>query len=246
MSRFFAFPENIDFSSAILLEEEAYHLCKVLRFKAGDEVQVFDGIGHEWLAEVEEINKSNVKLLLKRELTNTVESNLAITLVQGLIKGEKFEIAIQKATELGVNNIIPLISQHTDIKVSENSFEKKVNNRLERWQRIALEATKQSGRRCLPNILLPVSFSGLITQATSPVIFFSERGGDNIRTISEKIVKPESITAVVGSEGGWSEEEIELAKKAGFYIASLGTRILRAETAGITALALLQHTWGDI
>jgi 16S rRNA (uracil1498-N3)-methyltransferase len=242
--RFFVPPEKIDSTTALIEGEEAYHLRKVLRLGPGDEVRIFDGTGREMRAVIDQMSAQAVTLRIVEHLTNLVESPLSITLAQGLIKGERFEVLIQKATELGVTTLQPLATKYTDVRLNEARAEK----RLERWGRIVLEAAKQSGRRRLMTILPPIGWDEFVGSASQPVIFFSERGGQSLEQIASKIKSPElsAITAVVGSEGGWSELEIAEAESSGFHMATLGPRILRAETAGIAAVVLLQYLFGDL
>lgn len=242
---FYISPENISTKTAIITSEESYHLQKVLRLKVGEQIRVFDGLGNNWIATIEYFKGQEVYLKLLELLEDIFESPLKINLAQGLIKGDKFEWVIQKAVELGVSTIQPLITRYTDVKVSKGHIE----NRLERWERIVLEATKQSGRSLLTQIFPPVQWSTWIEkQKNSPVIFFNEAGSGFLsKIIIELKEKPiNSITLIIGSEGGWSENEVLEASQAGFYLATLGKRILRAETAGITAVALIQHLLGDL
>jgi 16S rRNA (uracil1498-N3)-methyltransferase len=239
--RFFVPSEKIESSLALLEGDEAYHLRRVLRLTPGDEVSIFDGTGREFRALVDQFSSHTVTLNITEQLSDERESPLSITLVQGLIKGERFDLLIQKATELGLTVLQPVATRYTDVKLSEERAEK----RLERWRRIVLEATKQSGRRRLMRVLPPIDWKDFVEHAAHPVIFFSERGGQSLNQIAAKLGSPSSITAVVGSEGGWSDQELASAESAGFHLATLGPRILRAETAGITAVVLLQYLFGD-
>ena len=242
--RFFVPPENISSQTVVIEGDEAYHLRRVLRLVPGDEVLVFDGCGREMRARIEQFDAQSVFLRIIEQLGNEVESPLSLTLVQGLIKGERFEVVIQKATELGVSAFQPLVSKYTDVRLSEFRAEK----RLERWRRIVLEAAKQSGRRRLMTILPLIEWDELIDQAIQPVVFFAERGGQSLEQIANKLKTQQfsEVSAVVGSEGGWSEQEQAEAASAGFHLATLGPRILRAETAGVTAAVLLQYLFGDL
>jgi 16S rRNA (uracil1498-N3)-methyltransferase len=243
--RFFIPKENFTAQSALVSGDEAHHLRKVLRLEVDEQIQVFDGEGQEWLATIKGFSGQTVSLQLEEQITTIVESPLEITLVQGLIKGDRFDWAIQKSVELGVSHIQPLVSRYSDIQLAKGQGEK----RLERWERIALEASKQSGRRKLTTILSPLEWSKFISQKLScPTIFFAERGGASLSQIIAEIKNnsPKSINLVVGSEGGWSSEELEQAKNVGYHLTTLGRRILRAETAGITAVGLIQHLLGDL
>lgn len=237
--RFFAPPSAFNFTKGIvtLTADEARHLREVLRLQPGDEVSVFDGAGKEFRAHVVQARREFAELKLAEEIaTARPESPLHITLAVALLKGEKFDLVVQKATELGVNKIVPLITRYADIKLRDESDATK---RVARWQRIALEAAKQSGRAVVPKVENPTPFESVLK---NPCLLFSERGGEHRLTR----IDTDSITAIIGSEGGWSDEELDAARGAGAQIITLGGRILRAETAAITAAALLQYRFGDL
>ncbi len=221
--------------------EESRHLRDVLRLREGDEVSVFDGKGKEFLCRIENAGSGKqlaVLQIVKESPPPSPESNLNLTLAVALLKGEKFDLVIQKATELGVSKIVPLQTKRADIKINQNEAPKK----LERWQRIALEAAKQSGRARVPEITSPAAFEEFVQSKNGTAIFFSERGGESF----DSFVSGGEITAVVGPEGGWEDSEIALAKENGFCVVTLGGRILRAETAAIAVTVLLQNRFGDI
>lgn len=236
--RFFAPPSAFNFSKQIvtLTADEARHLREVLRLKPGDEVSVFDGEGKEFRARVASARREFAELELGDEIAPArPESPLRITLAVALLKGEKFDLVVQKATELGVAEIVPLITRYADIKLRDESDATK---RVARWQRIALEAAKQSGRALVPVVRTPTLFEAVLE---NPCFLFSEKGGQGLTQI-----ETDHVTAIIGSEGGWSDEELEQARAAGAQIVTLGGRILRAETAAITVAALLQHRFGDL
>lgn len=238
--RFYAPPSAFNFTkrTVTLTADEARHLREVLRLKPGDEVSVFDGAGKEFRARVAQARRDFAELDLDEEVAPArPESPLHLTLAVALLKGEKFDLVVQKATELGVTKIVPLITRYADIKLRDESDASK---RVARWQRIALEAAKQSGRALVPEVSFPVAVSSVLSEGC---LFFSERGGQGLKPIENPIT---ALTAIIGSEGGWSDEEIEEARAAGAQIVTLGGRILRAETAAITAAALLQHRFGDL
>jgi len=238
--RFFAPPSAFNFSkrTILLAADEARHLREVLRLKPGDEVSVFDGEGKEFRARVAQARRDFAELQLDDEIEPArPESPLRITLAVALLKGEKFDLVVQKATELGVTKIVPLITRYADIKLRDESDASK---RVARWQRIALEAAKQSGRALVPEVKLPEQLQSVL-RPSDPCLMFSEKGG---RGLTE--IKTDEITAIIGSEGGWSDEELDEARAAGAQIVTLGGRLLRAETAAITAAVLLQHRFGDL
>lgn len=236
--RFFAPPSAFNFGkrAVTLTADEARHLREVLRLKPGDEVSVFDGEGKEFRARVAQARREFAELDLDEEIPPArPESPLQITLAVALLKGEKFDLVVQKATELGVNKLVPLVTRYADIKLRDESD---ANKRVARWQRISLEAAKQSGRAVVPEVSLPVTLDSLFNETC---LLFSERGGHGLTQI-----ETDAVTAIIGSEGGWSDEELDEARAAGAHIVTLGGRILRAETAAITATALLQHRFGDL
>jgi len=238
--RFFAPPSAFNFGkrTVTLASDEARHLREVLRLKPGDEVQVFDGEGKEFRAAVSQARREFAELEIRDEIeAMRPESPLELTLAVALLKGEKFDLVVQKGTELGVNQFVPLITRYADIRLRDEADGAK---RVARWQRIALEAAKQSGRAVVPQVTMPVPFESVIRD--NSCLLFSERDGQSLDTDS----KLQSVTAIIGSEGGWSDEELDQARTSGVPIVTLGGRILRAETAAIATAALLQHRYGDL
>jgi 16S rRNA (uracil1498-N3)-methyltransferase len=213
-------------------------------------VSVFDGLGNEWECEIAAIHKSECRLSILKKLETVVESPLRLTLAQALVKGEKFDLVVQKATELGVSRILPVITEHCEIRISEERSEQ----RLQRWQRISLGAIKQSGRRRLVEIDQPVKFQQFCRDLQGePALIFSEKTGSE-KTGSEKTgrglpplaAQDSGLTVVIGPEGGWSDGELDLATSSGLIPVHLGPRILRTETAAITAVTLAQYHYGDL
>lgn len=253
--RFYAPPSAFtpEFDSVDLASDEARHLRDVLRLKAGDEVYVFDGAGKEFHCSVEESRRDAAQLNVISEVEPArPESPLQLTLAVALLKGEKFDLVVQKATELGVARVVPVVTKYADIRLRDESDAAK---RVARWQRIALEAAKQSGRAVVPEVESPVALGSLIQTAAAaansnsamPCLMFSEREGQSLSQAAKNFTaKVSKITALVGSEGGWADEEIEAAQDAGWTMVTLGGRILRAETAAITVAALIQHLYGDL
>ena len=239
--RFFAPPSAFNFSKGLvtLTADEARHLREVLRLKTGDEVQVFDGTGREFRAVVSQARREFAELEIRDEIEPPKsESPLQLTLAVALLKGEKFDLVVQKGTELGVNRFIPLVTRYADIKLRDEADAAK---RVTRWQRIALEAAKQCGRSVVPEVEKPMSFEALIRE-DNRYLMFSERDGHALNTDA----RMDFVTALVGSEGGWSDEELDQARTANVPIVTLGGRVLRAETAAIAAAVLLQHLYGDL
>jgi 16S rRNA (uracil1498-N3)-methyltransferase len=233
-----------------LSADETRHLRDVLRLVRGDEVFVFDGEGKEYRCTIDQIGRDAATLNVSEEVAPArPESPLRLTLAVALLKGEKFDLVVQKATELGAQKIVPVLTKLADVRLRD---EQDTARRTARLRRIALEAAKQSGRARVPLIDAPAAFQTLIESTSTDVeewrLMFAERDG---RSLVETIKQPagqhqQAVTALVGSEGGWTDEEIAGARKAGWSIITLGGRTLRAETAAITVTALLQHLFGDL
>ena len=247
--RFFAAASNIQDGRIRLDADESHHLTRVLRLSEGGHVFVLNGEGREWECEIIKAGKNSVELTIRRELLNPVESPLDLTLAQALIKGDKFDLVVQKSVEMGVTRIIPLITEHCEIRRAEE----KIEHRLQRWRRIAMEAVKQCGRRKLPEITEPLRFDKFCEVAGEHNLIFNEKGGRTLREISAQLNggngvngQVNRLTLCVAPEGGWSEAEIEMAEANKFLFAHLGPRILRTETAAIAAVAISQHLFGDI
>jgi 16S rRNA (uracil1498-N3)-methyltransferase len=249
--RFYAPPSafTLGFDNVNLASDEARHLRDVLRLKPGDEVYVFDGAGKEFQCRVAESRRDSAQLKVINEVEPArPESPLQLTLAVALLKGEKFDLVVQKATELGVDRVVPVVTKYADIRLRDESDAAK---RVARWQRIALEAAKQSGRAVVPVVDSPVAFGSLIqtmvSDAAMRCLMFSEREGQSLLEVAKNLpAEVSEITALVGSEGGWANEELDAAREAGWITITLGGRTLRAETAAITAMALIQHLYGDL
>jgi 16S rRNA (uracil1498-N3)-methyltransferase len=239
MRRFFAEPGQFVDGIVSLSPVETRHLRDVLRLQPGAEVSVFDGDGNEFSAVVETVSKSgSILRVTKRSVPAAAESGLDLHLVAALLKGEKFDLVVQKAVELGVNRLTPLVTRRCDVKIKDP------RSRLERWERVALEACKQSGRARLMKIDEAVDLAEFAKRPgeIAAAILFSERGGQKLDTVSVG----KKMTAVVGPEGGWEDSELDAARSAGAQVVTLGGRILRAETAAIAITAILQHRFGDV
>lgn len=242
--RFYAPPENFQDSKIILEADEAKHLRDVLRLREGAQINVFDGAGREFTAAVETIRKQETVLEIIDEVSPSApESPLELTLATALLKGEKFDLVVQKACELGVTKIIPLQTKRADVRIKDARDGIK---RVERWRRIALEAAKQSGRAKLMKVEAPLSFEIFITGKEEVKVLFSERNGTSLASFTSKNSAVRKMTAIVGAEGGWDDAELAAAEKYNAQIITLGGRILRAETAAIALSALLQSYLGDL
>lgn len=223
---------------AVLDGNEHHHARNVLRLEAGDEVSVLDGRGREFICRIDSIHKDRTELSILRETRAAApESTLNLTLSAVAVPGDKYDLVIQKAVELGVTTFVPLTSARCELNLKE------ITKKLERWRRIILDASKQCGRARLMTIGEPHEVCPFVTACPvdSLRVFFSERDGACFPEI-----KPDRVIAVVGPKGGWDSSEIDAAKTAGFDIVTLGGRILRAETAAISLTAILQYRFGDL
>jgi 16S rRNA (uracil1498-N3)-methyltransferase len=240
MRRFYSPPEQISKEIVELGPDETRHLRDVLRLRRGDEASIFDGLGREDLCTVEEVSKKAAVLKVEREIEpSSPESPLDITVAAAILPGEKFETTVQKAVELGVYKLQPLYTIRCEVKPGGSS------RRMERWQKIAVESAKQSGRARLMEIAEPVELKEFFKTdgaEDASKIFFSERDGANFSAIKAG----KKITAVFGPKGGWDDSELKAAKAVGFTIITFGGRIMRAETAAIAMTAILQHRFGDL
>lgn len=250
--RFYAPPESFAPDGAGVVElsvEESRHLREVLRLRAGDEAFVFDGEGREFRCRVEESGRGRAVLGVVEEVEPaSPESPLQLTLAVALLKGEKLDLVVQKATELGARRVVPVLTRLADVRLRDGA---ETSRRVERLRRIALEACKQSGRARVPVVDAPILYESFVESAPSNAagwrVLFAERGGTSLAAAIEGLrERPDVVTALVGSEGGWTHEEMEAARDAGWSVVTLGGRVLRAETAAIAVTALLQHAFGDL
>jgi 16S rRNA (uracil1498-N3)-methyltransferase len=237
LRRFYAPRENFNNQTVTLDFEQTRHLRDVLRLRTSEKVQIFDGEGNEFSCEIETIGKRETSLNVIEEVSPSApESGLDLTLAVALLKGEKFDLVVQKAVELGVTKIVPLNTKRADAKFA--GTEKK----LERWRKIVVDATKQCGRAKLMKIIEPLDFKEFIETADGTRILFAEKTGEDFSHVKSN----QKMIAVIGSEGGWEDTEIEVARKNNFQIITLNGRILRAETAAISIATILQHRFGDL
>ena len=225
---------------AYLRGQEARHVLKVLRLRKGDEIIIFDGEGKEYLAEIEAASPTSVRLKVLEEININRDSPLRSTLYMGLTnKLQKFELAIQKATELGVTEIVPVICKRSSNAQNVKNWE----NKLRRWEEIVVNAAKQCGRNILPVIHQPVKLPEIEDNSELAFVLW-EKGGKSLKDYES--FSASSVSFIVGPEGGLDKEEIEILKEKGFKPIYLGKRILRAETAAIAGMTLVQYTWGDL
>jgi len=219
----------------------AAHAIRVMRLNVGDTLVLFNGDGFDYTCELVSIKKNAVLASVQSNQKITVESPLSITLLQGISSGDRMDFTIQKAVELGVTQIQPINTERSVVKLSAERAEK----RVEHWQGVAIAACEQSGRAVVPKIGLPMPLSMWLAkhpQAGSSRILLNPVGAKRLA----ELTKPTGeIQLLIGAEGGLSPQEIETAIAHGFQSIVLGPRILRTETAALTAIASMQTLWGD-
>ncbi|MBK8816264.1 MAG: 16S rRNA (uracil(1498)-N(3))-methyltransferase [Methylococcaceae bacterium] len=227
-------------NQAIELDEDnAHYVRTVLRLKTGDAVILFNGDGGEYTSVLAEVSRKHVRLSVQSCSARTVESPLQITLGLGISRGDRMDLSVQKAVELGVNSITPLLTERCVIQFTT---EKKQQRRVH-WQKIIQHAVEQSGRTVMPELTEVIAFQNWVdSQHKGLKVFLDPYADKNLTDLSPA---DEAVVLLTGPEGGFSEQERKLAVSAGFIPVRLGSRILRTETASIAALAAVQMLWGD-
>lgn len=217
------------------------HAIQVLRLNTGEPLILFNGEGGEYLARIESVGKRTASALIESFSPVDTESPLHLTLAIAIIKPDKMDFALQKAVELGAACIQPLITQRSVVRVGKEKADKKTQH----WEGIVQAASEQSGRARLPIVETPRTLENWLESAsTGTRIILAPGDYPRINALPEDLPAP--ITLLIGPEGGFTDEEVEMCLQAGMTAVSLGPRILRAETASLAALTLLQHHYGDI
>jgi 16S rRNA (uracil1498-N3)-methyltransferase len=233
LSRFFV-DATLSVGEHELSEAQAHYISRVLRMSEGDAVQLFDGSGNEFRATLAEVGKKQVRVQVNESFAGQPESPLHIHLGQGL---SRMDWAIQKATELGVTQITPIISERCEVRLKDERAEK----RQAHWQQIAISACEQCGRSVVPVIHAPVTLADWLKQTEADLKLV-------LHPVAEPLTsheKPGSLAFLIGPEGGLNDAEVAQAQDAGFHAARLGPRVLRTETAPVVALSIAQQLWGD-
>lgn len=235
MSKFFVKPEQIKNDNIIIDGDDVNHILNVLRMKKDDEIQVCNQVtGENYKARIMQYSKNEIECKIEEKIGKSTESNVHITLFQGIPKFEKMELIIQKNTEVGVNNIVPVIMERTVVKLDEKVASKK----LDRWQKIAEIAAKQSMRDIIPDVKSIIKTKEIDVDRYDVVLVAYENEEHNMLKAELKKLESQNkqeynIAIVIGPEGGISEKEIELLDEKNVKFVSLGKRILRTETAGL-------------
>lgn len=223
--------------------EKARYLSTVLRCKNGDDLVIFDGRGRSFRTLIRQVTAKAVIAEVVDIIRSDTESPLNMILIQGILKGEKMDLVVQKTTELGINEIIPVITERSVLKETR---------KIDRWKKVAEDASRQCGRTAMPVVRELVSFGEALRQIphidsdkTGGFILYEE-GGNRLKTALENMNACTTAITAIGPEGGFTKEEVDTAISHGFAVASLGKRILRAETAAIAATGVIQFMLGDL
>ena len=249
MHKFFTPKELINGDVAKIIGDDVKHIYKVLRISEGEKVTLNNCEGIEYLGKVISVSKQEVLIEILEKLEDNNESDIKIYLFQGLPKSQKMDLIVQKGTELGITEFIPTITHRVDVKL-KGEFKK-----LDRLNRIALEAAKQSKRSIIPKVSEPIEFNAVLERINSLdllIVPYENANNFGIKTLINELRKDNTTNTIknvgifVGPEGGIEEEEIERLKDKGVRIVTLGKRILRTETAGFVATSLIQYELSDL
>lgn len=244
MPKFFVSKDSINTNEIIIKGEDAKHISQVLRHKQGDILEIGDGLGFDYTCEIIEMSKKEILLKIIEKKENLSEPKVKITLFQCLPKGAKMDLIIQKCVELGVTEITPFYSEFTVVKVND-----KTDNKIERYQKVSETASKQSRRGIIPKINSPISFDEAIKLSNNfdlSLIAYEKEKMMTLKKIKASLNKEvKNICVFVGSEGGFSIDEIEKSVEIGIIPITLGERILRTETAGMVLTNLLIYEFDE-
>jgi len=226
----------VDLSAA-----NARYLVQVLRLRVGACCVLFNGDGYDYNAVITAISKQRVQVRVESRQTINNESSLSITLLQGMARGEKMDLILQKATELGVSAIIPVSSQRSEVRLDAERAEKRVAH----WRAVVAAACAQCGRARIPNVAAPQTLVQALSALSPTLRLFLDPSIEAKKITELAIPSTHEVIVAIGPEGGWSARDREQLMAAGFHRLRLGPRILRTETAGLAAIAVLQTHWGD-
>ncbi len=224
-----------------LSEGASRHLLQVLRAKPGQHIHLFNGTGQEWLAQLSPASRRTATVELLAPAPALPSPRIHITLAQGIARGERMDFIVQKAVELGVSQIVPLLTEHCGVHYPDSQ---RAQQRQHHWREVAISACEQSGRADLPEISCPQPVAQWLATQTKGLVM--QPGATTTLKVLPPPLPDASIQLLVGPEGGFSPVELALAQTRGFTLFRLGSRILRTETAGLAALTALQLLWGDL
>lgn len=241
MHHFFVTPEQVKGNCIYIEGSDVNHIKNVLRMKLGEELEISDGDNKKYLCEIESMTSEEVCATIKEERSADTELPSKIYLFQGLPKSDKMEFIVQKAVELGAYEIIPVVTKRAVVKLDE----KKASKKVERWNSIAESGAKQSGRSVIPKVANVMSYKEAVAYAKSLDVvlipYELAEGMEETRDIIGGIQPGQSVGIFIGPEGGFETSEVEFAMEQGIRPVTLGKRILRTETAGLTTLSILMY-----
>lgn len=246
MHRFFVLPENIEDTRAYIDEDEARHIEKVLRLKRGDMVRLFDGSGREYEARLG--GRDGGRLWADIEAVHDADNapGQRLILLQGVLKGERMDMAVQKAVEIGVSAIQPFFSARTVVQLTPE----RAGQKQRRWQLIAREACKQCRMNRIPEVSVPRTYSELVPELADKKVIMLYEGEKTVRLrhlmAKSEFRQGDDIYMLIGPEGGFAPEEVELGINHGFMVASLGPRILRSDTASLIGAGMILYSIGEL
>jgi len=229
-----------DGTTCRLPEEAAHHVATVLRMKTGEELLLFNGRGGSYRAVISSMQKRSVEITIGLHVPEDHESPLSITLAQAVMRGQHMDYALQKAVELGVQHIVPLLCLHGNVKLGDDQ----IQHRIGHWHKIITSACEQCGRNRIPQLSVPLRLTDWVgTDPNELKLMLHPRDGIRLASMQSP---GRSVTLLAGPEGGFSDDEIASATRHGYKSVTLGPRILRAESAALVAISICQGLWGDI
>ena len=238
MNRFYV-PFHAGLKNLWIDSSESHHIIHVKRLKIGDNIVVFNGTGDEFEAEIEDIEDNRVNVRINQQRTINKENIVGVDIAFAIPKGKRSHLLIQKCAELGAHKLIPVNYARSVVKLKDDCSLK-----IEKWQKIAIEASKQCGRNTITEIGEVVDFDNILNTINSyelPLFACNQSDSDNLKNTLQEHTKPNNILSFIGPEGGFTSNEIEMAKRVGCKFVSLGSQILRIETAAIAVSAILSY-----
>ena len=246
MPKFFIPTQNVGEDTIYITGGDVKHIRKVLRMKEGDSLRLCASGGFDYDAVISSFEDDRIICGIKSKIKSAAEPNISVTLFQGIPKGSKMDYIIQKTTELGISKIVPCIMERCVVKINNDESARK---KTERWQKIAEEAAKQSGRGAIPEVTMPVTLDDAVKAMKAMDLCFAPyecETENKLKPVLLSVKNPETVGFIVGPEGGFDIEEIEKIRSADIAGITLGRRILRTETAGEAVLSMIMYEIGDI
>ena len=242
MHRFFADKSQFDGGKVTITGDDVKHISRVLRLSVGDTISVCDKERTDYVCSISDIGKDYVTADILESQLNGNESNLGVTLYQGLPKGDKMDLIVQKSVELGAERIVPVVMKRTVVKL------KNASSKCDRWQRIAEEAAKQCMRGIIPKVEEPVSFEDMLSMLCEDdisILPYENEKNNKLKQYLKHNSHASRVNIIIGPEGGFDPEEIALSESKGIHTVTLGPRIMRCETAPLAAIAAVMYELGD-